>query len=103
MSATAPHRLESTIERGSEPITGTAETRALEQVTDHLQRRFPESSRDAIRRLVIQAHHEYDGRPIRDFVPVLVERQVNDDLARLRQASADESRTTMGTSSSATT
>jgi hypothetical protein len=35
-------------------------------------------------------HHQFDGRPIRDFIPVLVEREVVDHLSSVRRASADE-------------
>jgi hypothetical protein len=58
-------------------MTTTAEeTRALSQVTERMQTRFPDARADAVRFLVTYVHHQYDGRPIRDFVPVLVERAV---------------------------
>jgi hypothetical protein len=31
---------------------------------------------------VVAAHHRFDGRPIRDFVPILVERIAKEDLRR---------------------
>jgi hypothetical protein len=46
--------------------------------------RFPEAGSEQIRNLVNQVHHEYDGRPIREFVPVLVEREVTNSLRATR-------------------
>ena len=60
--------------------TTTDETRALGEVTERIRARFPSAPPDDIRTAVERVHHEYDGRPIRDFVPVLVEREVTEAL-----------------------
>jgi hypothetical protein len=61
------------------------EVRALDQVAERISARFPQEPPDGIRRLVEHAHRQYDGRPIREFVPVLVEREVSDMLRRSGQ------------------
>lgn len=58
----------------------TEEFRSIEQVTERLRGRFPELQPETVRSVVDTVHHQYDGRPIREFVPVLVEREVKDAL-----------------------
>ncbi|WP_344376446.1 three-helix bundle dimerization domain-containing protein [Agromyces tropicus] len=50
------------------------EQQAVEHVVDRLRERFPSVVDDRIRAVVDEEHHRFDGRPVRDFVPVLVER-----------------------------
>jgi hypothetical protein len=57
-------------------MTQPEEIQALDQLADRLRSRFPDAPPDGIKRMVEQVHHQYDGRPIRDFIPVLVEREV---------------------------
>jgi hypothetical protein len=52
----------------------------MDHVLERVRRRFPDEEPDQIRRIVDQVHHQYDGRPIREFIPVLVEREVTDTL-----------------------
>jgi hypothetical protein len=54
----------------------TDEARAMGQVAERVLARFPDATPEQISMIVEQVHHEYDGRPIREFVPVLVEREV---------------------------
>ena len=61
------------------------EIRTLSEVTERIQSRFPDTPPDHVRHLVTYVHHLYDGRPIRDFVPVLVEREVSETLRRKSQ------------------
>ena len=56
----------------------TEEIHALEQLADRLRGRFPDAPPEHIKQVVEQIHHQYDGNPIRDFIPVLVEREVVD-------------------------
>lgn len=63
-----------------------AEAQAIALVVERLQVRFPGTPRHTIDRAVVEAHREFDDQPIRDFVPILVERQVRDQL-RGRSAS----------------
>lgn len=64
------------------PTTTEDEARALDQVTDRIRSRFPDARPEHVSSAVSQVHHQYDGAPIREFVPVLVEREVSDALAR---------------------
>ena len=56
------------------------ERKALALVADRLGSKFPEQPRAGIATLIDRVHHQYDGRPVRTFVPVLVEREVTDRL-----------------------
>jgi hypothetical protein len=58
-----------------------SEQQALSQVADRLQQRFPEVAPDAVRATVEQAYRQLENSRIRDYVPVLVERQARDVLA----------------------
>lgn len=60
------------------------ETKALAQVAERLRGRFPDVPTDAVDEAVANFHSEFDGHPIRDFVPVLVERKARDHLQELR-------------------
>ncbi|XVQ06261.1 three-helix bundle dimerization domain-containing protein [Spirillospora sp. CA-255316] len=57
------------------------EEHALQEVTDRLRRTFADSySPDQVTDTVANVHRHFDERPIRDFVPVLVERIARDRL-----------------------
>jgi len=43
-------------------------------VRQRLARRFPTMDSGVINQAIDTAHHKFDGRPVRDFVPLLVER-----------------------------
>ena len=58
----------------------TEEIQALDQLADRLQGRFPDAPADHIRTVVTSVHHQYDESPIRDFIPVLVEREAAEQL-----------------------
>jgi hypothetical protein len=57
-----------------------AEAAAMEQVAEGLHRRFPHTRPEEIARMLTEAHRSYDDRPVRHFVPLLVEREVTDTL-----------------------
>jgi hypothetical protein len=56
------------------------EGQAMSEVTRRLLARFPDARPEVVDALVNDLHHEFDGDPIRDFLPVLVEREA---VARL--------------------
>jgi hypothetical protein len=60
------------------------ESHALEEVRVRLMERFPDLDADTINAAVRAAHDELTG-PIRDYVPVLVERAARDVLFRAQQ------------------
>jgi hypothetical protein len=49
------------------------EARALDGVIDRLAERFPHIPRTSIARAVHEEHNLFDGSPVRDYIPVLVE------------------------------
>jgi hypothetical protein len=56
------------------------EAAAMTAMTVRLRQRFPDTPAEEIDRAVSVVHARYDGRPIRHFVPILVEREVVDVL-----------------------
>ncbi|QXJ22184.1 hypothetical protein AGRA3207_003145 [Actinomadura graeca] len=62
------------------------EKQALKEVTDRLRRSFADVySELQVTDAVATVHRRFDDRPIRDFVPILVER-----MARERLRSSDD-------------
>jgi hypothetical protein len=67
------------------------EAAAMAQVSIRMRRLFPQCSPEVIDRALAAAHQEFDGRPIRHFVPILVERSATEALlAAGLTAPADE-------------
>ena len=56
------------------------EASAVDEVVDRLAARFPDVSRDRVAAIVGEEHLELEGNPIRDFIPVLVEREARERL-----------------------
>jgi hypothetical protein len=56
------------------------ETAGVEQAIDRLAEHFPGVARDEIATLVHAEHKRFTGRPVRDYIPVLVERAVKTEL-----------------------
>ncbi|WP_433476476.1 three-helix bundle dimerization domain-containing protein [Spirillospora sp. CA-142024] len=57
------------------------EHQALREVTTRLRKSFAATHTDEqVTRAVSDAHHRFDGKPIRDFVPILVERMAREQL-----------------------
>ncbi|MFC6155161.1 three-helix bundle dimerization domain-containing protein [Kribbella jiaozuonensis] len=50
------------------------EDRAITEVIDRLAKQFPRVSVDEVAEVVSQSRPEFDDVPIRDFVPLFVER-----------------------------
>ena len=66
------------------------EQQAMEHVAARLMERYPEVTRERVDAVVDEEHHRYDGRPVRDFVPVLVERAAKDRLGQEATASTPD-------------
>lgn len=60
--------------RQVETLAMTKEPEALMAVVERLAERFPDQQRSVIEDVVAEEHGLLDGGPIRDYVPVLVER-----------------------------
>ena len=60
--------------------TRATDSRSIDEVTQRVMAKFPSQRSASVRDLVSRAHGQYDGSRIRDFVPVLVEREVVEQL-----------------------
>ena len=56
------------------------EVRAVAEVVHRLSASFPDVNVVDVEHVVHQSHELFTGNPIRDFVPVLVERMARNDL-----------------------
>ena len=59
------------------------EDQGVDAVVGRLSDKYPGTSRDEIARLVDEEHRAFDGNPIRDYIPVLIEHRVRDRLEGL--------------------
>ncbi|WP_285114112.1 three-helix bundle dimerization domain-containing protein [Leifsonia sp. fls2-241-R2A-40a] len=60
--------------------TPDEEDLAVEHAAERLADRYPEVPRERIDELVEKHYEEFDGAPVRDFVPVLIEHDVKQEL-----------------------
>ena len=60
-----------------------SEQTIIEQVVQRLADRYPTVAPDAIAAVVARIHARFDGRPVRDYVPLFVERVARAELAGL--------------------
>lgn len=56
------------------------EDRAIREVVDRLAKTFPQLPANEVEQAVTEARPEFDGNPIRDFVPLFVERSAKHRL-----------------------
>jgi hypothetical protein len=57
------------------------EAEATARVVRRLHQQFPELPVEAIEQAVHGHYEQFDGRPVRDFVPILVERATQSQLS----------------------
>jgi hypothetical protein len=69
------------------------ERRLIDQVVGRLTKRFPALDPVTVVLVVREIHARYDGRPVREFIPLFVERNAVAELNLL--SVAVESRTAM--------
>jgi hypothetical protein len=62
------------------PMPAHDEAEALTHVAERLRSRFPHVDPGTITEMVDHHHRSYDGRPIRAFVPLLVEHDALNQL-----------------------
>jgi len=65
-----------------------SEAEAMSRVVTRLRQQFPELPTDAVEQAVYGRYDHFDGHPIRDFVPILVERAAHHDLSAGQRAIA---------------
>ena len=61
-----------------------SEQTVIEQLVVRLTHRYPTISASTVTDVVRDVHARFEGRPLRDFVPLLVERHARSELDRLR-------------------
>jgi hypothetical protein len=60
-----------------------SEQTVIDQIIVRLASQYPTISTSTVSTVVHDAHSRYDDRPVRDFVPLLVERRAKSELAQL--------------------
>ena len=60
-----------------------SEQTVIEQLVVRLTSRYPTISESTVATVVRDVHSRFEGRPLRDFVPLLVERNAKSELKRL--------------------
>ena len=63
--------------------TATSEQTVIEQLVVRLTSSYPALSESTVKSVVLDVHSRYDDRPLRDFVPLFVERHARTELDRL--------------------
>jgi len=71
----------------AEDLVAAHERRELNEVVERLLQRFPDMPEERVRAVVTRAHEKFVDNPIRDFVPVFVERAARDELSPREQLS----------------
>lgn len=62
---------------------------AVEHAAERLADRYPDVPRQRIDELVEKHREEFDGAPVRDFVPVLIEHDVKQELNAPRRGAGE--------------
>jgi hypothetical protein len=70
--------------RGGHAARGEAE--AVARFVARLRQQFPELLAEVIEDTFHRRHEGFDGHPVRDFVPILVERAAREDLITRHRA-----------------
>jgi hypothetical protein len=60
----------------------SSEWTAIQQIVDRLKQIYPRVPPDTVTTLVHHNHAKFDGRPVRDFVPLFVERGARQELRK---------------------
>jgi hypothetical protein len=71
-------------------VIDLSEQTVIDQLVVRLTSRYPAISESTVSMVVRDIHAKYDGRPLRDFIPLFVERNAKNELERLG-AVADQS------------
>jgi hypothetical protein len=64
-------------------VIALSEQTIIDQVVVRLTNRYPTISETTVSAVVHDVHSKFEGRPLRDFVPLLVERHAKTELDRL--------------------
>ncbi|MCW2516595.1 MAG: hypothetical protein JWR11_5637 [Mycobacterium sp.] len=61
----------------------SSERTVIDQVVDRLVEKYPSVPGEKVADVVYDCYARFDGRPIRDYIPLFVERGARTQLARL--------------------
>jgi hypothetical protein len=64
-------------------VIDTSEHTIIEQLVERLAQKYPALPTETISAVVRQNHTRFDGRPVRDYVPLFVERGATQQLSRI--------------------
>ena len=67
-------------------MSDSDETKSIDTVIAALELRFPTLPRPEIEEVVGHTYHQFDGAPIRDYIPVLVQRGARNQLLEMSGA-----------------
>jgi hypothetical protein len=59
------------------------EERVIDQLADRLVPIYPAIEPDQVSRVVDEEYTRYEGSPIRDYIPLLVERHAKEELDKI--------------------
>ena len=65
-----------------------SEQTIIEQLVVRLTNRYPTIEKATVEGVVRDVHARFDGRPLRDYIPLLVERSARSELSRLHAAAS---------------
>ena len=60
-----------------------SEQTVIDEVVARLSSRYPAISKETVESIVQDVYARFDGRPLRDYVPLLVERNAKNELEQL--------------------
>lgn len=69
-------------------VIESSEQQIIAGVADRLTRKYPVFPAEIVNAVVRETHARFDGRPVREFVPLLVERLAGQELELLALTAA---------------
>lgn len=80
-----PARVDRRVNRGqTSGVIELSEQTVIDQLVVRLTQRYPGIAKSTVEGVVHGLHAKFDGRPLRDFIPLLVERRAKAALEQLR-------------------
>jgi hypothetical protein len=64
-------------------VSDSSERTVIDRMVDRLAKRYPSVPGEKVADVVNDCYSRFEGRPIRDYVPLFVERGARAQLARL--------------------
>lgn len=66
-------------------MTEPSETAVIDQIAERLAQNYPAVPPTTVSDVVRKVHATFDGNPVRDFIPLLVERHAKNELGQLHR------------------